>query len=1115
MAQTYSFRIQAEGLEQFRAQMAAAVKDNEALAAAWQRLLLASPQLASAMDRAQAATDRATTQLSRQAQAANQAAQTHARFGQVVAAAGPQLQDLVIQLQMGTNAFTAIAQQGSQFLGMFGAGGAMAGVALAIGAVVAQMVSLEDATKRVEEANRLWVQGTEALTSLLETQAERVARLRREQADLVVQSRRAVQEQAQVAIEQASRNLMLLEEQLTRAQQQRAQMSGGGLAARALDRTIAEYERRIAVLRADLETQSRVVREMQSDIDRARAAVNEPSGPFARDPLMEDVAAQYYREQRQRQEREAEQAAIRAQKELNELLRERQTLIQQNETAYERYQRRMERLADLVQRAEQAGRPIPIETIQREAQRALEELENAENEWRERRLKEEQRYWERVQRQADSTTDSIVRYGADRFADLFDKNKDGWQGMLDVFWRTFKSLMGRIAAEAIIRPIVAPIVNSFYGSGGLATTAATITSDGRIIAGSNGPGLMGYASQASSLYGLGSRFGLFGADGYSLASLGNVFTPGAQVGTGIGFLDSALNAPLSSMSVSAGESAFRGAAGLSAQPSFTVGNALGSAASIAGGAYGLYSGLNRGGIGGYTQALGGAIGATSGAISAGVGAGLISASSALASIPVYGWIAAAVLSIIGALLPGAKPSNKTGSATIGLGDGSIYVFGQEGAKFSQENRDAARSIAQSIYSISQNLEQLLGQRIYGAVTVDVGNRDGIAARFNDGPTRHYSRDQDGQRGMARDIVLDIVRSLDLPGVMRAALDRVDYSNIESTMEGLAKVAAATNGGRLSEAQIAAGSFLNWESLDTALADLTWIKDVYDTLSQATEPVAVYTQQIEALNAQYEAAIQQAQRLHLGTDALVEAWRRAGEELAQQRQQAISIALGNLDARLARARGDGLTADLIVFDLQAQQERTAWEVQLRDWALTAEDTAAQIARLEEVHAAERLAIQQRYNEQSLALEQQRTQAARSLLEQMTIGELGGLSPEARYFAAMQSLNAARRALEMGEAGALAEYTRVAQMVLPVARDFLGTSERFAAFSADVASTLTRYAPDADTAGLARWFEAQARGTDQIAEMLQLTREEHGFLLKELIGVMRRVASQNEAILRRAA
>jgi tape measure domain-containing protein len=66
-----------------------------------------------------------------------------------------------------------------------------------------------------------------------------------------------------------------------------------------------------------------------------------------------------------------------AEREVNDILRERERLIQANETAYERYARRLESLSRLVERAERIGIPIPDEAIQREAVAALEELETA------------------------------------------------------------------------------------------------------------------------------------------------------------------------------------------------------------------------------------------------------------------------------------------------------------------------------------------------------------------------------------------------------------------------------------------------------------------------------------------------------------------------------------------------------------------------------------------------------------------------------------------------------------------------------------------------------------------------------------------------------------------
>lgn len=69
-----------------------------------------------------------------------------------------QLQDIAVQAQMGTNAFTILGQQGSQLLGIFGPGGAVAGGLLAVGAAIASMTqevdvgaeSVEDFLTRLE-----------------------------------------------------------------------------------------------------------------------------------------------------------------------------------------------------------------------------------------------------------------------------------------------------------------------------------------------------------------------------------------------------------------------------------------------------------------------------------------------------------------------------------------------------------------------------------------------------------------------------------------------------------------------------------------------------------------------------------------------------------------------------------------------------------------------------------------------------------------------------------------------------------------------------------------------------------------------------------------------------
>lgn len=79
----------------------------------------------------------------------------------VAQSAGYQLQDVAVQLQAGTNAFTVLGQQGSQFASAFGPTGAVVGAIIAVGAAMAGVLSTSsDAAKKsiddlIESADEL------------------------------------------------------------------------------------------------------------------------------------------------------------------------------------------------------------------------------------------------------------------------------------------------------------------------------------------------------------------------------------------------------------------------------------------------------------------------------------------------------------------------------------------------------------------------------------------------------------------------------------------------------------------------------------------------------------------------------------------------------------------------------------------------------------------------------------------------------------------------------------------------------------------------------------------------------------------------------------------------
>jgi hypothetical protein len=137
-------------------------------------------------------------------------------------------------------------------------------------------------------------------------------------------------------------------------------------------------------LTRDLDDRFRITQQYDERLRRLREAEAAGAIPAAERSRLEALALSERDEALRRLEGTSRRvgAAQRenrdGEREQNDLLRERERLIQDNETAYERYARRLERLGDLVQRAEGAGRPIPGDTIAREAERALEELERTE-----------------------------------------------------------------------------------------------------------------------------------------------------------------------------------------------------------------------------------------------------------------------------------------------------------------------------------------------------------------------------------------------------------------------------------------------------------------------------------------------------------------------------------------------------------------------------------------------------------------------------------------------------------------------------------------------------------------------------------------------------------------
>jgi hypothetical protein len=84
--------------------------------------------------------------------------------------------------------------------------------------------------------------------------------------------------------------------------------------------------------------------------------------------------------------------------------------------------------------------------------------------------------------------------------------------------------------------------------------------------------------------------------------------------------------------------------------------------------------------------------------------------------------------IVGALLPGAKPSNKTGTYTMNTLDTTGTEGGLTGDRFSQETRTQAQQIATQVQGLAQKVGAaagLSGGAVDATYRVGVGQRDGV------------------------------------------------------------------------------------------------------------------------------------------------------------------------------------------------------------------------------------------------------------------------------------------------------------------------------------------------------------------------------------------------------
>jgi tape measure domain-containing protein len=509
-----------------------------------------------------------------------------------------------------------------------------------------------------------------------------------------------------------------------------------------------------------------------------------------------------------------------------------------------------------------------------------------------------------------------------------------------------------------------------------------------------------------------------------------------------------------------------------------IGPATGAALGGMGGALGpaSLSQLNATGLMGF-----GGSGATFGQLLGGAGAGFgagMMLNSLLGGNQTSGMIGSGLGSGLGALLGSLTPLGPLGGALIGglLGGGGGGMFGPGpsvqawsyglraadpnpafgdafGSRLEMDNVFFNESGAQQFQAANASIAQIneflaaRGLTVRGARAVSGNNRgpDGVgAASFNDAFATFQFGAQDNA-GLAAGLS---GRSFGDPAALQAFVD--GFLEVDALIRGL-----------------------------------------------TADAVPAFTARITAVNDNFEAVRKRADELGVSMDGLADAQARAIGELEANRTEQLRASSASLEVRRLRAVGMGQDADLLAQAEAASAELRSFGDALDALAITAEDRANRLVQLEEVQAAERAAIVARWGEQTNAALRQGLQSGESLMRDLAFGAASPLAPEQQYFAAMTSLNQARQALDAG--GSLSDYTSIASQVLPVARDYLGTSQRYGGLVAEIGQVLA--SRGADSAGLSQIMAAQVNSTDAMSATLASL---SGRQVEELVGLRREVA-----------
>lgn len=650
----------------------------------------------------------------------------------------------------------------------------------------------------------------------------------------------------------------------------------------------------------------------------------------------------------------------------------------------------------------------------------------------------------------------------------------GGKAALD-FQSLTKAVIASIAADLLKLAVVTPITNAAFGTS-RPTIYGAFQPGGVPNASAGSGGLGSIGSSAQSISGLGSMGGsgaggLGGLGGFGSSAAAFLSTPIWTSGGGF------FGAPAVAAPSIAGMSPSAAMAGLPATPtaattglgasSMTFGSALGAGA--AGFSLGMMGGSISGGLRGTADPTAGS------AIGSAIGMAI-----GTAILPGIGTIVGGALGgTVGGLF---GPTNK-GNASRAGGDvflgvdanGQLTITGARGKRWDQGGATAA---------VQEQLDAINAQTSARGLTFAGPGQAAVGFGQASGSPRELS--------------------------LTALVGQLRSENANQ-MKAFETLAAQGSWREVRRGKRTEREFAGSATLEDALSAADFVVQIFEPLGRAVEKTSAFKSAMEQLTKTYDDAITRAKNLGLAeTDLQTERAVRVAK-LEADRARDLDIIDRTIAARRMALGGDNRGAGLTQFDLRAEAELRAFKDQLFQYGLeeTGDEYRRRVVALEQTIADERLAVMRQYDQQMRGITQ-------GLLESLTLGDLGGLPLEARYGAALSSLSAAQRPLLDGATPEeLAEFSRVAQIALPIAKEFLGVSGSFAELVADVARTLRTAAPGSDPANLGALLEAQVAGSDRLELAVINTGNMQTEVLRNLLTELRRLTAQNEALLARAS